>query len=81
MLADYNETLLLSHVENLKANNPNVEVLPVVTNVADEASVKAMVAAAVQKFQRIDYAVNCAGVGGGGLTASLDLEAVRLYKG
>lgn len=61
-IADLQEDKL----ETFKAEHANddVEILAVVCNVADSASVKAMVEATVEKFGRLDYAVNCAGITG-----------------
>jgi NAD(P)-dependent dehydrogenase (short-subunit alcohol dehydrogenase family) len=43
-------------------------------NVADEGEVKALIAAAVKKFGRIDYAVNCAGISAGAPWADFSSE-------
>lgn len=53
-----------------------------VTNVAEEESVKALAKAVVDKFQRIDYAVNCAGITGGSQfvdTKLADVSCSRSY--
>ncbi|CAK9784066.1 short chain dehydrogenase [Cutaneotrichosporon oleaginosum] len=41
----------------------NVETLPIKADVSDEAQVKSAVQGAVDKWGRIDYAANCAGIG------------------
>ncbi|KAL1405599.1 hypothetical protein Q8F55_009238 [Vanrija albida] len=53
---------------------PDTEVLALKTDVAQEADVVALVTAAVDKFGRIDYAVNCAGISGGGAFAEFPTE-------
>jgi NAD(P)-dependent dehydrogenase (short-subunit alcohol dehydrogenase family) len=45
------------------ATEPGIEGLPVTVDVADPAGVEAMVATCVERFGRLDVAVNCAGVG------------------
>lgn len=45
------------------------------TDVSDEAQVKALVASAVAKFGRLDYAVNCAGVALGGAFAEFPTDS------
>lgn len=53
-------------LEALKAEyaNEDVDILSVTCNVADANAVKAMVDATVERFGRLDYAVNCAGITG-----------------
>jgi NAD(P)-dependent dehydrogenase (short-subunit alcohol dehydrogenase family) len=53
-------------LDSLKAEfaNADVDILAVTCNVADSGAVKAMVDATVQRFGRVDYAVNCAGISG-----------------
>lgn len=41
-----------------------METITVKADVSNEADVKAAIAAGVQKWGRIDYAANCAGIGG-----------------
>lgn len=76
VLADLNGDQLKEHVAELQAKNPDVEILTVIANIADEDSVKAMIASAVSRFQRIDYAANCAGIGGGSVFAETSLADV-----
>ncbi|BEI83136.1 hypothetical protein CcaverHIS002_0310040 [Cutaneotrichosporon cavernicola] len=53
-------------LDALKAEyaNDDVDILAVSCNVADSGAVKAMVEATVERFGRLDYAVNCAGITG-----------------
>jgi len=46
------------------ATNPDYRAIAIAVDVRDEASVIAMVQTAVKEFERIDYSINCAGVGG-----------------
>ena len=71
--ADVQEDKLVAFAEEVA--DAGVEVLPVVTDVTNAESVRAMVAAGVEKFGRVDYAVNCAGITGKrGAFAQLDPE-------
>jgi NAD(P)-dependent dehydrogenase (short-subunit alcohol dehydrogenase family) len=45
------------------ATNPDFQCITIQVDVRDEMSVKAMVADTVKAFGRLDYAVNCAGIG------------------
>jgi NAD(P)-dependent dehydrogenase (short-subunit alcohol dehydrogenase family) len=45
------------------ATNPEFKCITIRVDVRDETSVKAMVAETVKAFGRLDYAVNCAGIG------------------
>ncbi|GMK53555.1 hypothetical protein CspeluHIS016_0101410 [Cutaneotrichosporon spelunceum] len=53
-------------LDALKAEyaNNDVDILAVTCNVADSGAVKSMVNATVERFGRLDYAVNCAGIAG-----------------
>ncbi|KAI8648288.1 hypothetical protein NCS55_01498000 [Fusarium keratoplasticum] len=64
-LADFNEKAALAVKEEVTAvaTNPNFKAVAVTADVRDENSVKAMIAEAVKAFGRLDYAVNCAGIG------------------
>ncbi|TXT07089.1 hypothetical protein VHUM_03259 [Vanrija humicola] len=57
-----------------QAEFADAQLLAVKTDVAQESEVVALIAAAVDKFGRIDYAVNCAGVSGGGAFAEFSTE-------
>lgn len=50
--------------DELKSKYPQLEVLILATDVANEASVDSAVNAAVEKFGRIDIGVNSAGISG-----------------
>ncbi len=45
------------------AHLPSADTLPIQADVSDEAQVQGAIQAAVDKFGRIDYAANCAGIG------------------
>jgi NAD(P)-dependent dehydrogenase (short-subunit alcohol dehydrogenase family) len=64
LLADINEAGAMEAAEESKklATNPSYEALAVKVDVTDAASVQAMVDRAVEKFGRVDYCVNSAGV-------------------
>ncbi|KAM5352775.1 hypothetical protein ACJ41O_005497 [Fusarium nematophilum] len=64
-LADFNERSALAVKEEvlLAATNPAFKAITVSSDVRDEESVKAMISATVEAFGRLDYAVNCAGIG------------------
>lgn len=42
-IADFNAPLLASYAKDLEAEFPNAQILPIVTNVADEKDIKKMV--------------------------------------
>jgi NAD(P)-dependent dehydrogenase (short-subunit alcohol dehydrogenase family) len=64
-LADINEEGLEKVKVELEsvATNPEFKCITITVNVADETSVRNMVASAVEVFGRIDYAANIAGIG------------------
>jgi NAD(P)-dependent dehydrogenase (short-subunit alcohol dehydrogenase family) len=64
LLADINEAGAREAVEESKtlATDPNYQAFAVKVDVTDATSVKSMVDRAVEKFGRIDYCVNSAGV-------------------
>jgi NAD(P)-dependent dehydrogenase (short-subunit alcohol dehydrogenase family) len=64
LLADINEAGAMEAVEESKtlATDPNYQAFAVKVDVTDATSVKSMVDRAVEKFGRIDYCVNSAGV-------------------
>ncbi|KAL1411129.1 hypothetical protein Q8F55_002079 [Vanrija albida] len=64
VLADINDEPLAKLAGELKAAEPDVDVLAVKCNVANEDDVKSLVSAAAAHFGRIDYAVNAAGIVG-----------------
>jgi NAD(P)-dependent dehydrogenase (short-subunit alcohol dehydrogenase family) len=61
-------------VAALNKDYADAEILAVKCNVAEEADVVALHKAAVDKFGRLDYAVNCAGVPGGAPWAEFETE-------
>ena len=67
VLMDLNEDNLNNAKEELKDN-----VITVVTNVADEESVKNAIQAAVEEFGAIHILVNCAGIGSASKTVGRD---------
>lgn len=75
VVADYSDSLT-SAVQAFSKAYPDAEIVGVKTDVSDEAQVKAMVATAVDKFGRLDYAVNCAGIG---LAAPFTDTTTELY--
>ncbi|KAF2097817.1 putative 3-oxoacyl-reductase FabG [Rhizodiscina lignyota] len=64
-LADINEAAVQAVQKEISelATNPNFKTVAIVVDVRNEDSCKAMVAKAVEAFGRVDYAVNCAGIG------------------
>lgn len=73
-LADINEALLATSRKQLGSQWPGADILAIVTDTSDEASIKNMVSTTVAKFGRIDYVLNAAGVGGGGPMHELSTE-------
>ena len=73
VLLDLNEDNLKSAQEELKTN-----VTGVVTNVADEESVKNAIKSAIDEFGAIHILVNCAGIGSASKTVGRD-GACLLY--
>lgn len=65
VLADFNPKSAASVQKEVSevATNPEFRAVDILTDVGDEASVKVMVNLAVETFGRLDYAVNCAGIG------------------
>lgn len=64
VLTDINESGLASVREKLGKKHPKVEVETLKMDVTSESSIVAAHKAAVKRFGRIDYAVNCAGTPG-----------------
>ncbi|KAK6201893.1 hypothetical protein LQW54_009303 [Pestalotiopsis sp. IQ-011] len=65
-LADVNNQRLGSSIRSLLKQYPGVEVLPLQMNVRNANEVKSGIAETVQRFGRLDVAVNNAGIGGSG---------------
>jgi NAD(P)-dependent dehydrogenase (short-subunit alcohol dehydrogenase family) len=64
-LADVNSASLEAVATELAsiATNPQFRTILAIVDVRDEASVQKMIADSVAAFGRLDYAVNCAGIG------------------
>jgi NAD(P)-dependent dehydrogenase (short-subunit alcohol dehydrogenase family) len=60
---DYNAALETARECNSKSTNPDYASLAIAVDVTDTSSVENMVQAAVERFGRIDYSVNSAGIG------------------
>lgn len=63
-LGDVQEAEIQSAASEVEKAYPGVTCLPLVVDVSSEASVEAAVRAVVERFGRIDIAVNNAGIGG-----------------
>jgi len=64
VMVDRNGDDLEKAAAELTASHPKVGLLKAALDVGDEEKVKSVIAQAVEKFGRIDYAVNCAGIVG-----------------
>lgn len=73
VVGDYSDALPEA-VKGFSTAFPDATVLAVKTDVSDEAQVKDLIKAAVDKFGRIDYAVNCAGIAAGAPFAQFPTE-------
>lgn len=62
-LLDHNSQVLERTYSQLKTQFPNIEARKLEADVSDESSVKNAVNKTIQEFGKIDFAVNCAGVG------------------
>ncbi|RFU28146.1 hypothetical protein B7463_g8209, partial [Scytalidium lignicola] len=71
-LSDVNQDLLQETISSLKSAHPNVEIETFQLDVCDEKAVQAAVDRTVNKFGRLDVAVNVAGIGGNGLATHED---------
>lgn len=60
--ADISPDGLDTAISRAKALNSNAETLKIIVDVTSQDAVDAMMAAAVERFGRIDYAVHCAGI-------------------
>lgn len=68
LIADVQDGALQKSRANLHETYPDAEIEVAVVDVTKEDQVNAMVQQAVDKFGRIDYCLNAAGVAGGGAT-------------
>lgn len=74
MITDIVETILKETAEQAKDLDGDVEIEAVVGDISSEEFVERLFSRIKTVFGRLDYAVNCAGVGGGtGPTAELTL--------
>ncbi|CAC9895000.1 unnamed protein product [Aureobasidium pullulans] len=62
VLADISEVSLTTTQESLTKSYPNTQFLAIPTDISSPEAVRNLFRKAVEKFGRIDYAVNCAGV-------------------
>lgn len=62
MLADISEASLTTTQQSLAASYPNTQFLAIPTDISSPEAVRNLFRKAIEKFSRIDYAVNCAGV-------------------
>ncbi|KAL3462615.1 hypothetical protein BJX64DRAFT_276959 [Aspergillus heterothallicus] len=77
-LADINLPLAEQTASDLAKRFPNLNILPLHIDVADEASIADAVAQTLKQFKRIDYAVNNAGISGSqALSAEHSVESWR----
>jgi NAD(P)-dependent dehydrogenase (short-subunit alcohol dehydrogenase family) len=74
-ITDLNEDTLAFTKSNISQLNHHIEVLAIPGDITEETFVKSFAARVVEKFGRIDYAVNCAGVNAPSLrTHETDLD-------
>ncbi|KAJ4387861.1 hypothetical protein N0V93_008464 [Gnomoniopsis smithogilvyi] len=69
-ITDINSDTLASTAQSISQINPKAEVLDTVGSISDETFVEKLVNGTVEKFGRLDYVVNCAGVLGDALRSS-----------
>lgn len=81
VLTDIAESTLQETVQLCKDISPDVRIEPIVGDLTSEEFVDGLVSQAILTFGRLDYAVNCAGIGGkAGATAELELEDFRAVQ-
>lgn len=86
-ITDINETTLAQTRDAILDINPKAQVLTNVGDVSDETFVSSMTSDVANRFSRLDYAVNCAGILGESLrstetsTAAFDLITRVNYRG
>lgn len=64
-ITDWKPDLLAQSEQAVKDISPDVQVLALAGDITDPAFVDSFISAVVDRFGRVDYAVNCAGVLGG----------------
>lgn len=69
-ITDINTDTLASTAQSISQINPQANVLEIAGSVADETFVDKLVKGTVDRFGRLDYVVNCAGVLGDALRSS-----------
>lgn len=69
-ITDINASTLADTAQSISQINPEAEIIHSVGSVSDEAFVESFVNRTVERFGRVDYAVNCAGVLGDALRSS-----------
>ncbi|EXJ90143.1 hypothetical protein A1O3_03212 [Capronia epimyces CBS 606.96] len=74
VIADFNTSLLQETKKEIEQSRPGVDVLAVSVDVRSEASVQKMVDQAIERFARIDYCANVAGIIRFGDTSVLPLS-------
>ncbi|KAF7553161.1 hypothetical protein G7Z17_g3824 [Cylindrodendrum hubeiense] len=86
-ITDINETTLAQTRDAILDINPKAQVLTHLGDISDEDFVSSMTSDVANKFSRLDYAVNCAGILGESLrstetsTAAFDLITRVNYRG
>lgn len=69
-ITDINTDTLASTAQSISQISPQADVLEIAGSVADETFVEKLVKGTVERFGRLDYVVNCAGVLGEALRSS-----------
>jgi NAD(P)-dependent dehydrogenase (short-subunit alcohol dehydrogenase family) len=69
-LTDLSTKHLSSTIDKLRSVDSNIQVLPLQANVASEKEVDNAIQQTIDKFGRIDVAVNVAGIGGAAFRTS-----------
>ena len=81
VLTDIAESTLRETVQLCKDVSPDVRIEHIAGDLTSEEFVDGLVSQVIQTFGRLDYAVNCAGIGGkAGATADLELEDFRVVQ-
>ena len=69
-IVDISERRLNTFKEDLARAHPEVDILPIRANLAEEEDIRGMVETTVSRLGRLDYAVNCAGTAKNGPLAT-----------